>query len=275
MKTSVRAGIRSRVEQFASNLVSWRRFRGMRETVTGAGQGGFAASDAVGRYWLARCDGFEVRSPDGRLTGVVSAVELDLADRASALVVQRRRRRPLYVHPAAVALVDPWEETVVVTLPPRKPRTAHVRPAAAAAVHGAHAASAHAWETGRRLVPVARRAAPPSQRFALWLGARTAYALAFAGWLYGAVLFVVSRVATRVLLVVVREVTRLSVRVGPPLARGAGRAIRRASRLPGRINRLRHDKSHSAHGIPRRHEPARPYSQRPLESKRTASKTRT
>jgi hypothetical protein len=219
---------------------------GMAEDVTGDGQGWFAATGAVGRYWLAHCDRFEVLSRDGALTGVVAEVELDPAGRASVLVVRRRRGRPLRISPAAVELVDPWQESVVVTIPPRTPRTARVRAVSLAA-------STTASRAGQGLVSATRRAAPPSGRFAVWLGIRTAYALAFAAWVYGAALFVVSRAATRVLLVVARHVARLVVWIAPRLARAAQTTGRKAATLAGRTRRWHHGRRRSADWIPRRH----------------------
>lgn len=199
--------------------------------MTGAGQGWFAASDAVGRYWLARCDGFEVSSEDGRLSGVVCEVERDDAGRASTLVVERNRRRPLELNAAAATLVDPWQRQVLVALPRRRPRTARVRTVAQTASRGGHAALAGAATVGAASLTVAstaRRAGPPSGRFALWLGARVAYALAFAGWLYGAVLYAVSRAAARFLLMLLRAAARAGFWVLPPLARSMRAGARRA-----------------------------------------------
>lgn len=214
--------------------------------MTGDGQGAFAAADAVGRYWLARCEGFEVRSEDGQLTGVVAEVEHDPAGRALTLVVQRGRRRPVVIRPSAVSLVDPWQEEVVVHVPARKPRPARVRPVAAATW-------AHTSEAGRSVIPVARRAASPSRRFAFWLGARTAYAVAFVGWLYGAALYTVTRAATRVLLLALREVTRFAVWFVPLVLLGVQSAAHATARLAGRFRRWSRRRSHSIHWVPRRH----------------------
>lgn len=214
--------------------------------MTGDGQGAFAAADAVGRYWLAQCEGFEVRSQDGQLTGVVAEVEHDPAGRALTLVVQRRRRRPVEISPAAVTLIDPWQEQVVVAVPAREPRPARVRPVAAAAW-------AHTSDAGRSVIPAARRAAPPARRFALWLGARTAYALAFAGWLYGAALYRITRAATRALLLGLREITRFAVWFAPVVAVAMQAVAGRAARLARRLGGWSRSRAGSAHWIARRH----------------------
>ena len=201
--------------------------------MTDAGQGWFAASEAVGRYWLARCDGFEVCSEDGRLTGVVAGVDLDSAGRPSTLLVERHKGRPLQIEPGSVTWVDPWQQLVVVTLPPRKPRTARARAVTRAASRGGHAARTGAATVGAASLSAAataRRAAPQSGRFAARLGARAAYALAFLGWLYGAVLFTVSRAVAWVLLMLVRGASRVGSWIIPPLARSAQKAIRRVLR---------------------------------------------
>lgn len=225
------------------------RVWGTHEAVTGGGQGGFAASDAVGRYWLARCDGFEACSLDGRMSGVVAGVELDYAGRASTLHVDRRHGSPLEIRPSAVAMIDPWERLVVVTLPPHTPRTAR----AARAVSSAAARSGHAAGTGTAKAGAAsvaavaatrRRAAPPARRFVLWLGVRAAFVLAVAGWLYAVTVFTVARVCARLLLATLAAVTRLGVRAAPPAARATRRAISAAG---GQIQRVHHVRGRSWH----------------------------
>jgi hypothetical protein len=248
-----------RKEPFAKDreLPVWPfRFVGKRETVTGAGRGGFAASGAVGRYWLARCDGFEVCSVDGRLSGVVEGVELDSAGRAATLLVHRRRGHPLELDRTSVAAVDPWERLVVVTLPARRPKAARAASAAAdAAARGGHAAwtgaargGQTAWSGAARTaaasvgaVAAGRRALSPTRRFALWVGARAAYALAFAGWLYGTVVYVVARAAVRVLLAILRSLARANAMLAsglawtaPRLAHAARRGTRKALALDTR-----------------------------------------
>jgi hypothetical protein len=221
--------------------------------VTG-GQGGFAASGAVGRYWLARCDGFEVWSEDGRLSGVIDGVELDPAGRASTLLVHRRGRRPLEVGRSSVTAVYPWQRLVVVAPPERNPRTARAVHAASGtaarggqaawsgatrggqaaltgATRGGQAAGAAAARAGAVSVAAAataRRALPPARRLARRVGARAAYLLAIAGWLYGFVVFTVSRVVVRALLVTLSGVARVSVRAAPPIAHSARKATRKA-----------------------------------------------
>jgi hypothetical protein len=199
---------------------------------------------------LARCEGFEVCSEDARISGVVARVELDRTRRASALVVEQRRGALFRLDSAGITFVDPWRRLVVFASPSRVPRAARARAASALAlrpvVRGSRATLTGTAKAGAALAAggaAARRAAPPSRRFAVWAAARAAYALAFAGWLYGATLYVLSRVAARVLLVVLSGLTRLGIRVTPPIAR-ATRTVTgwrpSKSRRPG-------------HWIPRRH----------------------
>jgi hypothetical protein len=73
----------------------------------------FDRSSPVHAYWLARCEGFSVRS--GRREGVVEEVELDLAqERAAALVVRYGPLRRSRLTPDAVDAVVPGEELLVV-----------------------------------------------------------------------------------------------------------------------------------------------------------------
>lgn len=249
------------------------RVREMPGEVTGAGQGWFAGSGAVGRYWLAHSVGFEIYSGDGRVSGVVAGVELDRTSGGTAtLLVERRHGRPLRLPVSSVTHVDPWQRAIVVELPSSRPAGARVRAASGAAarggqaavrggrvaVRGGEAAWARAAAVGPALVAgaaAARRAAQPSRRSALWLGTRTAYALAFVGWLYGAALFVVSRAAVRVLLATLSVLAVLGVRAAPPLGRSARAAARRAGRagssLRGRAARVRrpqHPQRRPSHG---------------------------
>lgn len=203
----------------------------MSESVTGAGQGWFAASDAIGRYWLARCDGFQIYSEDGRRTGIVAGVDHDSAGRATTLLVERHKGRPLEIKPGSVTWIDPWQQLVVVAPPPRTPRAPRTRAVTHAASRGGHAAWTGAATVGAASLTAAataRRAGPPSGRFAAWLGARTAYALAFLGWLYGAVLFKLSRAAVWALLMMLRVASRVGFWILPPMGRSLRAATRKA-----------------------------------------------
>jgi len=130
------------------------------------------------------------------------------------LVVRRARgRAPLEVVPAWVTMIDPWRQLVIVTLPRKEPWTRHARTASQAAARGGRGtrdASARLGLASLSVAALAWRVVPPVRRFAFWLGARTIYALAFVFWLYGTTVFVVSRLAVRLLLVA----GRLSHRLG-------------------------------------------------------------
>jgi hypothetical protein len=204
--------------------------------VTGNGQGAFVASGAVGRYWLAHCAGFEACSEDGRLSGLVESVELDYAGRAKTLHVDRDHGRPLDIGIAAVTAVDPWEQLVVVALPAHQPRTAPVRAASAAAVRGGQTAwtgTARAGAASLAAVAASRRAAPPARRLAHWVGVRTAYALALAGWLYGVIAFTASRIVVRALAVVLVALARLGLWIAPRVGHAVGATTHRAVGFAG------------------------------------------
>jgi hypothetical protein len=192
---------------------------------------------------LARCNGFEVCSEDGRLSGVIDGVELDPAGRATTLLVHRRGRQPLELGRTSVTAVYPWQRLVVVTLPERTPRAGRAaRAASVAAARGGRTARAGATRSGQAAwtgaaragavsvaaAAAASRALPPARRLALWLGARAAYALAFAGWLYSVAVFTASRVVVRALLVALTFVARVSAWVAPPIAHSARKATRKA-----------------------------------------------
>ena len=191
---------------------------------------------------------------DGRLSGVVEGVELDSAGRAMSVVVHRRGRAPLELGRASIAAVYPWQRLVVVTLPARDPKAARAARAAsetaarsgqaawtgaarsgqaawAGAARGGQAAWAGAARAGAAsagAAVAARRVLPPARRFALWLGARTALAVAVAGWLYSVAVFSVSRVVVRLLLATLSFVVRAGAVIAPPLAHTARKATRKA-----------------------------------------------
>jgi hypothetical protein len=93
----------------------------------------FDRSSPVHAYWLARCEGFEVRS--GKESGVVEDVALDSTNHALYLVVRFGVARRREVPPSAVESVVPAEELLVVEAPEERP--ARVAPAARrAAIRG-------------------------------------------------------------------------------------------------------------------------------------------
>jgi hypothetical protein len=204
--------------------------------MTFAGQGAFAGSGAIGRYWQARCLGFDVRRPDGRPLGIVVGVESDPeSGRTTMLLVERRRRgrrtRRLQAQPASVLLVDPWRCLVVLTLPRKAPWTRHARAAWQAAVRGGGRAREQAVKAGVAswgVIALSSGAAPPIRRSAFWLGARSMYALAFVGWLYGAAVYLVTRIVCRLLLIVARVLRRTVILLVPLLVR-AWEALRRVA----------------------------------------------
>ena len=180
---------------------------------------------------------------DGRLSGLVEGVELDSAGRATSVVVHRRGRAPLELGRASIAAVYPWQRLVVVTLPARDPKAARAARVASetaarsgqAAWTGAARGGQAAWTGAARAgaasagaAVAARRVLPPARRFALWLGARTALAVAVAGWLYSVAVFSVSRVVVRLLLATLGVVVRGGAVIAPPLAHSARKATRKA-----------------------------------------------
>jgi hypothetical protein len=192
----------------------------------------------VGRYWQARCLGFEVRSPTERLLGTVEAIELDRrSGRPAELLVRPRRggsHTPLLqIDPESVVLVDPWRRLIVAAPPQKSRRTRSALETAGRGGHAAWTGAARAGPASRRVAVVARRAAPPSGRFTLWLAVRTAYALAFACWLYAATVYLVSRVATRLLLATVNRLVRISLWIASalkPAQEAIGSRVRSARR---------------------------------------------
>lgn len=216
--------------------------------MTLAGQGAFAGSGAIGRYWQARCLGFDVRRPNGRPLGVVVAVECDHeSGRPTMLLVERRGHRPaLRVEPGSVTLIDPWRRLLVVALPRTDPWTGHARAAGRSALRGGNVARERAVRAGVAswgLLAPASRAVPVAHRFGFWLGARTIYALAFACWLYGAAVFLVTRptvrlllAATRLVLRIVLWLTLLVVAASEGTRRAAGRAVATVAELERRPN---------------------------------------
>jgi hypothetical protein len=207
--------------------------------VSGGGQGRFAGNGSIGRYWQARCRGFDVRSPRGRRLGTVEALELDRETAALAVVLVRRRgrQRVLRVRPEWISLVDPWERCLVVRRPRR--RLAPARPAAAArgSVRAARAGGAGAVQGTFRLW----RLVPPIVRLVRAAGRRAALVLAFAGWVYSVVMFTA-----------VRVVVRLALAASVRAARGTAWAVPRVRRTAGRARRhLLREWPRESHGRPR------------------------
>jgi len=200
--------------------------------VTGNGQGGFAGSGPIGRYWQARCVGFEVRSSGGRLLGTVSRIGLyPESGRAVSLYVDRsggrHRLSPLLIQPDQVVRVDPWNESLVVELPRRERRQAAAARARTVSVAAATAAGVRAGS--RRAVDSGRRAVPPTRRmlsgFAVW----TANALVFACFFGALAVYNVARSIVLLGFAVMDGVERARRRVAPPLSRAAGKVAAGAS----------------------------------------------
>ncbi len=179
--------------------------------MTGAGQGLFAGTGAIGRYWQARCVGFEVRSVQGRRLGVVTRVgSHPESGHVHALYVGKvHRADPIVIEPPFVVSVDPWQRLLIVEQPDEEsppseaPTVVKALPAVAArtAPVAWHRAVPAGVAVAQRAAGIARTAAPPAGRFGIWLGKRVAFVAAFLVWLYGAAVFLVTRVIARVLLV--------------------------------------------------------------------------
>jgi hypothetical protein len=212
--------------------------------VTDAGQGSFAGTGAIGRYWQARCIGFEVRTAEGRKLGVVTRVACHPESRRvfALYVGSLHRADPVHVDPESVALVDPWQRLLIVEQADEE----HAPSEAATVVQTlpvvAAGAAPSAWRralpvgaaAGRRAGAMARSAGPPLYRSAVWLGTRAAYAAAFVLWLYGAVVFVVARPLARVALVSLVALWTALGRIGPPLRNWTKQAIGHARDLSAR-----------------------------------------
>jgi sporulation protein YlmC with PRC-barrel domain len=165
------------------------RLSGHAPDVSVEGQGEFAGSGAVGRYWQTHCRGFEVRSPRGRRLGFVEALELDRETGAvSVLLVRRRRRKRLRLRPEAVSVVDPWRRSLVVAALPRRRR----RPVASLP-----------------RVQGARRFAPAARRVLLFA--------ALAVWIYAQVVFTIVQLVVRLLVALTIGTARSGVRLKPHL----------------------------------------------------------
>ena len=220
------------------------RFSGDAWAVAGAGRGGFAASGAVG-VLVARRDGFEAcswtavvrrrrrsswirRVARCRSSSTGAAVpRWSSAERRSRPCIRgsgwsssrcpraiRRRRAPLEPHrrPRCAAGRPPGLARRAAGRPPGRVRRAAGRP------------PGPVRRAGRCVRGCGSRGSsgpPPARRFALWLGARTALAVAVAGWLYSVAVFSVSRVVVRLLLAALSVVVRAAAVIAPP-ARALG-----------------------------------------------------
>jgi hypothetical protein len=170
----------------------------------------FAGTGAIGRYWQARCVGFEVRSVEGRRLGTVTRVMVHPeSQRVHALYVGGPHHAdPIVIDSAFVMSVDPWQRLLVVEQPHEEQTpsetatvvkalpavTARVAPIAwHRALPAGVALAQHVWSG-------VRSAAPPLRRSASWLGKRAGYAAAFLVWLYGALVYTLARVTARALL---------------------------------------------------------------------------
>ena len=179
--------------------------------MTAVGQGLFAGTGAIGRYWQARCVGFEVRSVEGRRLGVVTrAVVHPESQRVQALYVGGLHRAdPIVIEAAFVVSVDPWQRLLIVEQPHEELRSSEVATVVKALPAVAARTAPIAWHravpvgvaAGQRVGAVTRSAVPPARRFSVWLGKRVAYAAAFLVWLYGALVYTVTRVTAHALLV--------------------------------------------------------------------------
>ena len=152
----------------------------------------FDGSSTVTTYWLAHCEGFEVRA--GRKRGVVEAVALEtLSDRAAYLIVRFTGRRRHMITPESVRAVVPAEELLL--LHPLESRPSRLAPAAravrehsaraaesgarasatatSAAARASSSAAATTWRGSSRASAAAWR---ELQRFGRWLEPRTAAA---------------------------------------------------------------------------------------------------
>jgi len=216
---------------------------GHRPDASAVGQGRFAGSGVVGRYWQARCRGFEVRSTRGRRLGTVQSLELDRDTAAAAvLVVRRRHRRPLRVRPELVSLVDPWQRSLVVSLPrhrkvPAWPGTAARGVARVTLTSGR--GGAKLVRGARRIGPPARRATvlaasrvsdsrrlvPPARRGLLGLGRRAVLAAALVVWFYALLVFTLVRVVLAMLRAAAAGTARGGARLRPLLHGAAGRSV--------------------------------------------------
>ncbi len=199
--------------------------------MSGGGQGRFAGSGTVGRYWQARCRGFEVLSARGRRLGTVEWLDLDRETAAVSVVHVRRLRGggTLRLGPESISVVDPWERYVVVTLPRRRlvpawPSTA-ARSTARCTARGARAGGA----TTIRVVRGSRRIVPPAASTARGVGRRVALGAGLVGWLYGTAVFHVARICTKALLAATVIAARACAWAAPRLGRALNRGRRRAA----------------------------------------------
>ncbi|HEX3454300.1 MAG TPA: hypothetical protein VHS03_06720 [Gaiellaceae bacterium] len=158
------------------------------------------------------------------------------------------RADPIVIEAAFVVSVDPWQRLLIVEQPDEELHSSEVatvvkaRPAVAArtAPIAWHRAVPVGVAAAQGVGAVTRSAVPPARRFSVWLGKRVAYAAAFLVWLYGAMVYFVTRVVARVLLVSLALLSGGLRWVGPRLwssARklaGHARELSARNSLPGR-----------------------------------------
>jgi hypothetical protein len=172
------------------------------------GERAFEIDSNVGRYWLARAEGFDVVVERGRSVGVVKDLVVNPQTLEVSEVVMRRRatswaRRPAHVQVAELMSVLPGSRRFVLT-PRAGPartrvwaavarrqgtsaarRTGHASAVAARHTGRASAVAArhtgHAVATGTAVVAAETRARWPAVRHALFVGTvRTRYAIGVA-----------------------------------------------------------------------------------------------
>jgi hypothetical protein len=130
------------------------------------GERAFAIDSNVGRYWLARGQGFDVVAERGQRVGVVKDLVVDPQTLEVSEVVVRRRptawaRRPARVQVAELRAVLPGSRRFVLT-PREAPARTHVwaavarRQAATAAQRTGHVSAVAARHTGRASSVAAR-----------------------------------------------------------------------------------------------------------------------
>ena len=201
------------------------RLSGQRTDVSFGGEGSFAGSGAIGRYWQTQCRGFEVRSERGRRLGTVEALELDRKTRATvALLVRRRRRKPLRLRPEAVTAVDPWRRLLVVAVSRRRPPAVPVGNVAAQAGRVAGRGRRVARRAGGASVSSAvalgrgvGRTVPRVAKGLAWGAPRALLVLGLALWVYALVVFAVVRVVAWLLAALTVGTARGGARLKPHL----------------------------------------------------------
>jgi len=151
----------------------------------------FPRSSAVGRYWLARCEGFRART-GSRDIGRIEEVRCSTAQGDAYSLVVKGHGRRVAVSVDRVLEVDPWSETVVLA-PSRRLREQLGRSTVAASrMSLATATAARVTANG------ARRYGPAvldqGQRAASWSGPRARHG-ALLAWSWAVRALIVTRTA--------------------------------------------------------------------------------